>query len=67
VRVEGSVVGVFLASPESYPPIENLEELLGAALETSVIVTVDQVATLSEKLSDADGRTVSTPAPADGS
>ena len=67
VNVEGSEVGVVLASPDSYPPIEELEDLLSAALETSVIVTVNQLPTLSETYSDADGRTVSTPAPADGS
>jgi uncharacterized hydrophobic protein (TIGR00271 family) len=67
VKVEGSEVGVVLASPDSYPPIEELEDLLSAALETSVIVTVNQVPTLSETYSDADGGTVSTPAPADGS
>jgi uncharacterized hydrophobic protein (TIGR00271 family) len=67
VKVEGSEVGVVLASPDSYPPIEELEDLLSAALETPVIVTVNQIPTLSETYSDADGRTVSTPAPADGS
>lgn len=67
VNVEGSEVGVVLASPDSYPPIEELEDLLSAALETSVIVTVNQLPTLSETYSDADGRTVSTLAPADGS
>jgi MFS superfamily sulfate permease-like transporter len=50
-----------------YPPIEELEDLLSAALETSVIVTVNQLPTLSETYSDADGGTVSTPGPADGS
>jgi hypothetical protein len=59
-------VVVVLASSDSYPPIEELEELLSAALETPVIVTVSQIPTLSETYSDADGRTVSTPAPADG-
>jgi hypothetical protein len=67
VNVEGSEVGVVLASPDSYPPIEELEDLLSAALETSVVVTVNQVPTLSETYSDADGRAVSTPAPANGS
>ena len=67
VNVEGSEVGVVLASPDSYPPIEELEDLLSAALETSVIVTVNQLPTLSETYSDADGGTVSTPGPADGS
>jgi uncharacterized hydrophobic protein (TIGR00271 family) len=66
VNVEGSAVVVVLASSDSYPPIEELEELLSAALETPVIVTVSQIPTLSETYSDADGRTVSTPAPADG-
>jgi hypothetical protein len=31
-----------------------------------VIVTVNQVPTLSETYSDAEGKTVSTPAPTDG-
>jgi hypothetical protein len=65
VNVEGSEVGVVLASPDSYPPIEELEELLSAALETSVIVTVNQIPTLSETYSDADGRTEGTPASGD--
>lgn len=67
VNVLGSEVSIFLASPDPYPPIEELEELLSAALETPVIVTVNQVPTLSETYSDAEGKTASTPGPADGS
>jgi hypothetical protein len=66
VTVEGSEVSVVLASPDPYPPIEELEDLLSAALEAPVIVTVNQVPTLSETYSDAEGKTVSTPAPTDG-
>ena len=66
VTVEGSEVRVVLASPDPYPPIEELEDLLSAALEAPVIVTVNQVPTLSETYSDAEGKTVSTPAPTDG-
>ncbi len=61
VTVEGSEVRVVLASPDPYPPIEELEDLLSAALEAPVIVTVNQVPTLSETYSDAEGKTVSTP------
>ena len=67
VTVEGSEVSVVLASPDPYPPIEELEDLLSAALEAPVIVTVNQVPTLSETYSDAEGKTVSNPGPADGS
>jgi hypothetical protein len=41
VNVEGSEVGVVLASPDSYPPIKELEALLSGALEISVVVTVN--------------------------
>ncbi len=36
------------------------------ALKIPVIITVNQVPTLSETYSNAEGKTVSTPGPADG-